>query len=250
MICSGVPQPWLGRCWNRPNESWLLPSPRSPRLRSDDSCSAVATAMIRPRGGMPRPAPTETMRAALVSCSLSYPDTGAEVAAPDAVPDGSRRGVQAEAPPARPMSPPTQSTAMPTTAATSMVAARPVMVGRRGGVWRWCPRVVSVGADQLCQPHGWWDRGVEQPGGADAADPLDLPHGDAVVAGELFGVDVGVGGQFGPQFPPPVVCVLAGRHPAQHVGRRHRRRDDRRRYSAEFGAAVGDVGHPVSCGRG
>src|SRR5262249_50793826 len=69
---SGVPQPWLGRCWNRPNESWSLWGPWSPRLRSEDSWIAAATAMTRPRCGMPRPAPTETMMAALVSCSLSY----------------------------------------------------------------------------------------------------------------------------------------------------------------------------------
>ncbi|MBM0240432.1 hypothetical protein JNW88_31160 [Micromonospora sp. ATA32] len=28
VICSGVPQPEVGRCWNRPSESWSLASPR------------------------------------------------------------------------------------------------------------------------------------------------------------------------------------------------------------------------------
>src|SRR5665811_361774 len=47
MICSTVPQPWEGRCWKIPTES------RSPwvRLRSLDSCSPVAIAMVSARAG-------------------------------------------------------------------------------------------------------------------------------------------------------------------------------------------------------
>src|SRR6266508_6832501 len=67
MICRGVPQPWLGRCWNRPNESWSLRLPRFPRLYSDDSCIAVATATTHPQRGTPMRAPTATMVAALAT---------------------------------------------------------------------------------------------------------------------------------------------------------------------------------------
>ena len=65
MICFSVPQPWDGRCWKRPRES------RSPccMLRSPDSWSAVASAMVTARSGMPRPVPTAAIVAALTACS-------------------------------------------------------------------------------------------------------------------------------------------------------------------------------------
>src|SRR5438874_13762030 len=75
MICAGVPHPWLGRCWNRPRESWSLASPRSGRLIRDDSWIAVATAMIQPRTGTPMRAPTPTMMAALPTAWLSHVPT-------------------------------------------------------------------------------------------------------------------------------------------------------------------------------
>src|SRR2546430_12878302 len=71
MIWSGVPQPWLGRSWNRPRLSALLASPRSGRLTRWDSCIAEARAMIHPRTGMPMPMPTLMMVAALRTCSVS-----------------------------------------------------------------------------------------------------------------------------------------------------------------------------------
>lgn len=70
MICSGVPQPCEGRCWNKPRES------RSPwsRLRSADSCIAVASAMVTARSGSPLEIPTAAIVAALEACSgvISY----------------------------------------------------------------------------------------------------------------------------------------------------------------------------------
>src|SRR2546423_1227522 len=71
MIWSGVPQPWLGRSWNRPRLSALLASPRSGRLTSWDSCIAAARAMIQPRTGTPMLMPTLMMVAALWTCSVS-----------------------------------------------------------------------------------------------------------------------------------------------------------------------------------
>ncbi len=65
MISSGVPQPCDGRCWNRPRES------RSPwsRLRSVDSWSAVASAIVTARSGRFRAVPTAVIVAAFTACS-------------------------------------------------------------------------------------------------------------------------------------------------------------------------------------
>ena len=49
VICSGVPQPEVGRCWNRPSESWSLRSPRWPRFSSFDSCRDVPIEMTAAR---------------------------------------------------------------------------------------------------------------------------------------------------------------------------------------------------------
>src|SRR6266545_433365 len=54
MICSAVPQPWLGRCWNSPSESWSLREPRLGRLVSTEAAQEerrrTATAQQRHRG--------------------------------------------------------------------------------------------------------------------------------------------------------------------------------------------------------
>ena len=65
MICSTVPQPWDGRCWNSPSES------RSPKsmLRSPDSCIAVASAIVTARSGSPREDATAAIVAAFAACS-------------------------------------------------------------------------------------------------------------------------------------------------------------------------------------
>ncbi|CAM5659421.1 hypothetical protein SGLAM104S_00652 [Streptomyces glaucescens] len=65
MICFSVPQPCDGRCWKRPSES------RSPwsMLRSADSCSAVASAIVTARSGSPRAVPTAVIVAAFTACS-------------------------------------------------------------------------------------------------------------------------------------------------------------------------------------
>ena len=65
MICFAVPQPCEGRCWNSPSES------RSPwsMLRSPDSWSAVASAMVTARSGSPREVPTAEIVAAFAACS-------------------------------------------------------------------------------------------------------------------------------------------------------------------------------------
>lgn len=65
MICCTVPQPCEGRCWKRPTES------RSPcvMLRSPDSWSAVASAIVTARSGIPREVPTAEMVAAFSACS-------------------------------------------------------------------------------------------------------------------------------------------------------------------------------------
>ena len=65
MISFGVPQPCEGRCWNRPSES------RSPcsMLRSADSWSAVARAIVTARSGIPRAVPTAAIVAAFTACS-------------------------------------------------------------------------------------------------------------------------------------------------------------------------------------
>src|SRR5256885_17246322 len=68
MSWAGVPQPWLGRCWNRPTESWSPPGV----LVNDDSCIATATAMTQPRGGTCSCWPTATMMAALPTCVLPH----------------------------------------------------------------------------------------------------------------------------------------------------------------------------------
>ena len=69
MTCSGVPQPWDGRCWKRPSES------RSPdsMLYSFDSWYAVASAIVAARAGMPRWTETAVISAAFSACStLSF----------------------------------------------------------------------------------------------------------------------------------------------------------------------------------
>ncbi len=53
VICSTVPHPDDGRCWNRPCESWSLRSPRCPRFSSFDSCRLVAIATTAARSSMP-----------------------------------------------------------------------------------------------------------------------------------------------------------------------------------------------------
>src|SRR6266568_7108859 len=68
MSWAGVPQPWLGRCWNRPTESWSPPGV----LVNDDSCIATATAMTQPRGGTCICWPTATMMAALPTWMLLH----------------------------------------------------------------------------------------------------------------------------------------------------------------------------------
>src|SRR5436305_14852005 len=68
MSWAGVPQPWLGRCWNRPTESWSPPGV----LVNEDSCIATATAMTQPRGGTWSCWPTATMVAALATCVLVH----------------------------------------------------------------------------------------------------------------------------------------------------------------------------------
>ena len=64
-----MPQPWDGRCWNRPSES------RSPdsRLSSFDSWYAVARAIVAARAGRPRWTAMAVIRAAFSACStLSF----------------------------------------------------------------------------------------------------------------------------------------------------------------------------------
>ncbi|CCB76691.1 protein of unknown function [Streptantibioticus cattleyicolor NRRL 8057 = DSM 46488] len=63
-ICSAVPQPCEGRCWNSPSESRSPP----PMLRSFDSCIAVARAMVSARSGRSREAATAPIVAALAAC--------------------------------------------------------------------------------------------------------------------------------------------------------------------------------------
>src|SRR3954466_11274005 len=72
MICVGVPQPELGRCWKRPSESWSFREPRLPRLVRRDSCIAVATATTQARGGSFRSEPVVMMMAAFRICVAPY----------------------------------------------------------------------------------------------------------------------------------------------------------------------------------
>ncbi|MBM0258037.1 hypothetical protein JNW89_15580 [Micromonospora sp. 4G55] len=66
-ICCGVPQPWLGRCWNRPIESRSPPE----RLRRPDSWYAVASATTTARSGICRWLPIAAMVAAFAIWSAS-----------------------------------------------------------------------------------------------------------------------------------------------------------------------------------
>src|SRR5205809_5136857 len=80
MSWAGVPQPWLGRCWKRPTESWSPPGV----LVNDDSCIATVTAMTQPRGGTCSCWPTATMMAALATCALFHWPTVGQPPAGDA----------------------------------------------------------------------------------------------------------------------------------------------------------------------
>src|SRR4051794_20027129 len=72
MIWSGVPQPWLGRSWNRPR---LVGVVGVAEVGQVDQVGfliiAAATAMIQPRTGTPMLMPTLVMVAALWTCSVS-----------------------------------------------------------------------------------------------------------------------------------------------------------------------------------
>src|SRR6266540_3212731 len=138
MICAGVPQPWDGRCWNRPSESWSLASPRSGRLIRDDSWIATATAMIQPRAGTPMRAPTPMMVAALPTASeFQAPIAGRPPGGGLGAPAGMEAlGLTAVMAAVQPPATPVNRTPTRPAQATTMARMNARAAGRAGRVWR------------------------------------------------------------------------------------------------------------------
>src|SRR6266705_13443 len=185
MICAGVPHPCDGRCWNRPNESALLASPRSGRLIREDSWIAVATAMIQPRTGTPIRAPTPTMVAALPTAWLSQVPTGGKPAGGGVSPPAGSETLGAAiamqealaAPPTRPASRPPQASRTPMTAAPIVATIRMLMAAPPGCLLR--PPGSEQPGDRLRLAVVGWH------GHADAGDGLVAGHGRRGVGGEV-----------------------------------------------------------------
>src|SRR6266536_2886181 len=154
MICAGVPQPWDGRCWNRPNESWSLASPRSGRLIREDSWIATATAMIQPRAGTPMRAPTPMMVAALPTASeFQAPIAGKPPGGGLGTPAGmDALGLTAVMAAVQPLATPVNRTPTRPAQATTMATTPPAQAARSRGL-----RAASLGwviAPGAGRP--WW----------------------------------------------------------------------------------------------